>query len=134
MSTKKTTTTKIISERLKLLLDESGIKKGVLAKNIGVSAGMITQLLSGESGASPRTIKSIAREFSVSEEWLEYGTGNKNCHYEVRSIYIPQPPKTEHSSMAETVLDITDKLTPEGRSKALKAVMEIFISEQTKEK
>lgn len=134
MSNKKTTATKIISDRLKSLIDESGIKKGILAKNIGVSPGMITQLLSGESGASSRTIKALAKEFKVSEEWLEYGTGEKEQHFEVTTVYVPETKKAEHSPLSETILGMTDKLSPEGLSEALKAVMEIFIAEQTKAK
>ena len=42
--------------------------------------------------------------------------------------------KTEQSSISETILGITDKLSPEGQAKALEAIMPIFISEQTDRK
>lgn len=134
MSTKKIIATKIISERLQQLIDETGIKKGKLASKIGLTPGAISQMLGGKSGASAQTIKYLAAEFNVNEEWLEYGTGEKERKFEVTKIIIPETKKAEHTPIAEVILGVTDKLSTAAQQKALEFITALFISEQTKEK
>jgi hypothetical protein len=48
--------------------------------------------------------------------------------------YQVETKKVEHTPVAEVILDVTDKLTPDGQTKALEAVTAIFIAEQIKGK
>jgi transcriptional regulator with XRE-family HTH domain len=134
MSREKNTETDIFSQRLELLLKNSMIKKNALAKEIGISAQAITEMVKGRSKAAPQTIKQLSKFFQVSEEWLEYGTGEKNKVFEVTTVFMPQNKKAEHTPVAEVILGVTDKLSPEAQNKALEFVTALFIAEQTKEK
>ena len=97
MSTTKNTSSENFPTRLKNLISEAGIKKSELAKNLGIGPSAITQMIKGDSGASKRTIKALADFFSVSEEWLEHGTGEKRK---------PSSARQEHSVLY-------DQLSPE---------------------
>lgn len=132
MSTKKITSTKIISSRLKELISEQPIKKGVLARKIGVTAGFITQLLNGESGASDQTIKSLSREFLVTEEWLAYGTGEKK--FEVTHIFEPEQKKAQRDPFDELILGEVQKLSKNQKADVIKYLTENFSAGHNLEK
>ena len=64
-----------LNDRIKELIETEGIKKSTFAAKINVSQAFVSQLCSGASQPSDRTIADICREFGVSEEWLRNGKG-----------------------------------------------------------
>lgn len=64
-----------INLRIKILLDTLKIKKTTFADKINVSQAFVSQLCSGASQPSDRTLADICREFNVSETWLRTGEG-----------------------------------------------------------
>ncbi|QOX78764.1 helix-turn-helix transcriptional regulator [Trichlorobacter lovleyi] len=127
------TATKIFHKQLKTLMDERGTKKGVLAKAINVSPGLITQYLSGDSGVSPRTRKAICDYFMVNEEWLEYGTGDKELRFEVVQEIGPETKKPTNP-VVQGIIGIVEAMTPEQQIQAFKALSELFTASHQTEK
>lgn len=64
-----------LSDRIRLLISELGLKKTAFAERLHVSQAFVSQLCSGASQPSDRTIADICREFNVSERWLRSGEG-----------------------------------------------------------
>ena len=64
-----------LNDRIKEVIAVKGIKKIAFAEWINVSQAFVSQLCSGASQPSDRTISDICREFNVSEEWLRTGEG-----------------------------------------------------------
>lgn len=64
-----------LNDRIKKVIAVKGIKKTAFAERINVSQAFVSQLCSGASQPSDRTIADICREFDISEEWLRDGTG-----------------------------------------------------------
>ena len=64
-----------LSDRIRLLISELGLKKTAFAERLHVSQAFVSQLCSGASQPSDRTIADICREFNVSECWLRTGEG-----------------------------------------------------------
>ena len=64
-----------IGERIAWCIKDSGITKTAFAKRINVSQPFVSQLTSGDSVPSDRTIADICREFGISEVWLRTGEG-----------------------------------------------------------
>lgn len=64
-----------ISEKIKELLKKKGISQTELAKRIGVSRAAVSEWIRGKSKPSESTLKLIAKEFNVNEEWLKTGKG-----------------------------------------------------------
>lgn len=62
-----------ITDRIILVLEDSGLKKVQFAEKLRVSQAYISQLCSGARIPSDRTISDICREFNVRREWLENG-------------------------------------------------------------
>lgn len=64
-----------MADRIAAIIKEKGLTKSAFAKKINVSQPFVTQLTSGDSSPSDRTISDICREFDVSETWLRTGQG-----------------------------------------------------------
>lgn len=64
-----------INERVAQIVKNSGLTKTSFAEKINVSQGFVSQLCSGLSTPSDRTISDICREFNVNEDWLRTGEG-----------------------------------------------------------
>ena len=64
-----------LNERIQEIISARGIKKAAFADAINVSQAFVSQLCSGASNPSDRTIADICREFDVNEEWLRTGAG-----------------------------------------------------------
>ena len=65
-----------MKDRICLVVEESGLTKTAFAKRINVSQGLVSQMCSGMSNPSERTIKDICREFHINENWLRTGVGS----------------------------------------------------------
>lgn len=65
-----------LNERIQSVISARGIKKAAFAEALNVSQAFVSQLCSGASNPSDRTIADICREFDVNEEWLRTGAGS----------------------------------------------------------
>ncbi len=93
------------ANRLKSLLEEMKVPKGKFAASLGVKPSHITNLLKGESNPSDRLIKSMAKEYSVNEEWLRTGIGERVEPGKISLIRIePLPTIPELLKAAEQIL------------------------------
>ena len=64
-----------MKDRISYVVSSSGLTKTAFAKRINVSQGLISQLCSGTTNPSDRTISDICREFGCNEVWLRTGEG-----------------------------------------------------------
>jgi transcriptional regulator with XRE-family HTH domain len=64
-----------MNTRISFIIKEKKMTKTEFAKRLGVSVPFISQVCSGTSGISDRTISDICREFGVDEIWLRTGEG-----------------------------------------------------------
>ena len=71
-----------INERIDNLIRESGRKQTEVARCIGIADASLSQIRKAKTNPSKQTIKSICREFGVSEEWLTTGEGRKDAPIE----------------------------------------------------
>lgn len=65
-----------VKDRINLVVQHSKLTKTAFAKRINVSQGLISQICSGATNPSDRTIADICREFRIREEWLRTGEGD----------------------------------------------------------
>lgn len=66
----------MLNERLKILINTLGLKKGDFSEKINFSQAYISMILSGsKQNPSDRFYESIKREFNVSIDWLRDGKG-----------------------------------------------------------
>lgn len=64
-----------MNERIKELRKALKLSQDAFGRRIGISGASVSRLESGENEPSAQTVAFICREFSVSETWLRYGTG-----------------------------------------------------------
>ena len=64
-----------MNERISYIIKSLGIKRIDFASSLNVSSGFVSQLCSGASAPSDRTIADICRIFNVNEVWLRTGIG-----------------------------------------------------------
>lgn len=64
-----------LNERINTLISTLGIRKTAVADRLNVSQAFVSQLCTGKTNPSDRTISDICREFNVNEEWLRIGEG-----------------------------------------------------------
>ena len=64
-----------LHERIDALIKALGMKKTEFAKRLNLSQPFVSELCSGRSCPSDRTISDICREFDVNETWLRTGEG-----------------------------------------------------------
>lgn len=80
-----------MKDRISLVISESHITKTKFAEMLSVSTAFVSQMCSGASAPSERTINDICRLFGISKRWLQTGEGEM---YE---------PKTREEEVAELV-------------------------------
>lgn len=64
-----------MKDRISLIIKETCKTKTAFAEKLNVSQAFVSQLCSGASKPSDRTIADICREFGVDRIWLETGVG-----------------------------------------------------------
>lgn len=64
-----------MKNRILHVIEHSGLTKTAFAKRINVSQGLVSQMCSGTTSPSERTIADICREFGCNEVWLRTGEG-----------------------------------------------------------
>lgn len=65
-----------MKERIAEIIKVRKITKTEFAKTLNVSQAFVSQLCSGASNPSERTILDICQKFRIREEWLREGKGN----------------------------------------------------------
>lgn len=65
-----------MNERIKLIIYTLKIKKVEFARRLKLSQPYISEMCSGKTKPSDRTITDICREFNVNETWLRTGEGD----------------------------------------------------------
>lgn len=64
-----------MNDRIEELIRALNIKKVDFAKRLNISQSFVSDMCSGKSRPSDRTITDICREFDVNEAWLRTGEG-----------------------------------------------------------
>lgn len=65
-----------MNEQVKELRKHLGLSGEKFGERIGVQRNAISRIETGKNGLTEANIKSICREFNVSEDWLRYGKGD----------------------------------------------------------
>ena len=79
-----------VLERIKKVIQESGLSVNQFASKIGFKQGNLSQILNGKRNADNRNlIKGIADTFNIKEEWLLYGTGEEGGNNEILASSVP---------------------------------------------
>lgn len=64
-----------MKDRIAKVVETSGLTKTAFAKRLNISQGLVSQMCSGATKPSDRTISDICREFGCDEVWLRTGVG-----------------------------------------------------------
>lgn len=64
-----------MNDRLRKIREESKLGMREFAERLGMSHSAISLLENGKRNPSSQFIKSVCREFNISEEWLKTGKG-----------------------------------------------------------
>ena len=64
-----------IGKRIRQIRKERNLTMEAFGKQIGVTRNSISMIESEKNNPSDQTIRSICREFNVSEDWLRTGAG-----------------------------------------------------------
>ena len=64
-----------MNERIKLVRKNEGLTLEKFGERIGITAPSCSNIENGKKNPSDQTIRSICREFNVSETWLRTGEG-----------------------------------------------------------
>ena len=70
----------MMKERIRDLREEIGLSRAAFGQRLGVSGDVINNLERGRVEIKEPMIKLICSEFSVNEEWLRTGIGDKKLH------------------------------------------------------
>lgn len=62
-----------MKNRISIVIAESKLTKTKFAEALNVSPAFVSQMCSGASNPSDRTIADICRIFDIQEDWLRYG-------------------------------------------------------------
>lgn len=94
-----------MNERIKEIIEKSGLKKIEFAEKIKVHQSHITKIISGERNPSVRLIDDICDKIridgeTINKEWIYTGEGN---------ITIKRTRKQEISSFANEIIDLPDE-------------------------
>ncbi|MCI6356132.1 MAG: helix-turn-helix domain-containing protein [Gemmiger formicilis] len=66
---------KKLNKRIKMVRKSKGLTLEKFGERIGITASACSTIENGKNNASDQTIRSICREFNVSENWLRTGEG-----------------------------------------------------------
>ena len=112
-----------MKNRISQIVESSGLTKTEFAKRINVSQGLVSQMCSGTTKPSDRTISDICRVFNVNRRYLELGE---------EPIFLPDlDPDTEYINVLLSQLDnpFTDMIRA-----LMKTYMELSPEDQKKAK
>lgn len=125
MSTENIDTGKnIFGSELRRIRKERRLSLDELGKKLDLSYTYIQKIEKGD-----REPSNVIKE--KLEAWIATGETPK---FAVTKLYEPETKKAEHTPLAEAILGVTDKLSPEKQAEALQFLIDLFISEQKKAK
>lgn len=105
-----------INERIVELIAALKIKKVDFAARLHVSQPFVSQLCSGASAPSDRTILDICREFKVREAWLRTGEGEMLQPYDPDveiAAFLGEVMSEVDGSIRKRLIAALSRLTPE---------------------
>ena len=105
-----------INVRISECMKSMNIKKTEFAARINVSQAFVSQLTSGTSRPSDRTISDICREFGINEIWLRTGSGEMFQPLTRRdriASFVGHALQDEPDSFRLKLIDALAVLTPE---------------------
>ncbi len=65
-----------LANRIKEVRKSLGVSQEEFVSNIGITRSHLSKIESGQANPSEQLIKSVSREYLISEEWLKEGKGN----------------------------------------------------------
>jgi transcriptional regulator with XRE-family HTH domain len=77
--------TKLIHDRLKKIIQDSGLSLGQFAKKTGVSKNTLINYRDGATSPAASFLESVCREFSADPGWLLMGNGDVDCETDYES-------------------------------------------------
>jgi len=134
MSTKKVITDNNFSKRLDTLVKTSGERANKIAGDVRLTPTAISNMSKGRSNPSPSTLKLLSDYFKVSEEWLAYGTGEKEKKFAVTQIFEPEPKKTAEHPLKLAICGYCDLMTEQQLLDEVNRLSKYFSGEQKPEK
>ncbi len=66
-----------MNDRIREIRKALGLTQESFGKTLGVKKSAISQIENGVNNLSDQMIKAICREYSVNEDWLRYGIGER---------------------------------------------------------
>ena len=118
-----------INIRICQLINELKLTKTSFAKALNLSQPFVSQLCSGYSQPSERTITDICREFNVNENWLRTGEGEMFLQLDVDeeiAAYVGRTLKNEKAVYQRKLLLFFSRLSPELLDELEKKAQETF--------
>lgn len=125
-----------INERIAQVVQHSGLTKTAFAQRIGVSQGFVSELCSGKSNPSDRTINDICREFSVDPLWLRTGDGEmiKPMSRETQiHAYLAELMGGQRSPVEEALVSALSRI-PSEHWHIIESIIDTFYQEYQKTK
>lgn len=114
-----------IGERIKVLRKEKNLSMEDFGSVIGMGKSAVSRIENGVNGTTDQTIRSICREFGVSEHWLRTGEGEmfeQTRETVLDKLCAEYALGAEHRAIVEGFLD----LTPQDRDVVLKYFHNVF--------
>ena len=105
----------ILNERVKELRDFLGLTMEKFGERVGVKKSAINKIEKGNNSVTDQMIKSICREFGVSEEWLRTGEGEMLIpvtQNQKISRFVAESMKTNNQFVLNTI-EAMSQLSPE---------------------
>ena len=114
-----------IGESIKILRKEKCLSMEDFGAIIGMGKSAVSRIENGVNGTTDQTIRSICREFGVSEQWLRTGEGEM---FEQTRASVLDRLSTEYDLSREqrSVIEAFLDLDPQGRDVILKYVHKVY--------
>ena len=114
-----------IGERIKILRKEKCLSMEDFGAIIGMGKSAVSRIENGVNGITDQTIRSICREFGVSEQWLRTGEGEM---FEQTRASVLDRLSTEYDLSREqrSVIEVFLDLDPQERDVILKYVHKVY--------
>lgn len=125
-----------LSNRISQVIDTLGLKKTVFAERLNVSQAFVSQMCSGASQPSDRTIADICRKFDVDEEWLRTGEGDmfiQKTRDEELSAFFGEIMAEEHHDFRQRFISALARLSAD-EWELLESMANKLLDEMQKEK
>lgn len=125
-----------LSNRISQVIDTLGLKKTVFAERLNVSQAFVSQMCSGASQPSDRTIADICRTFDVDEEWLRTGEGDmfiQKTRDEELSAFFGEIMAEEHHDFRQRLISALARLSAD-EWELLESMANKLLDEMQKEK